>query len=65
MRAGVALEPWKLPTFKRHLDAAGYTYEESELSPGMAFLTIECGSAEVVAPIIKAAMDECRKSKLN
>ena len=26
--AGVAVDDWQLPIFKKHLDAAGYKYEE-------------------------------------
>jgi hypothetical protein len=27
-KAAVAIDAWKLPIFKKHLDAAGYKYEE-------------------------------------
>lgn len=62
--AGVAIDDWKLEIFKRHLDAAGYTYTvHPGLTPGTLFLKVPMEWAHQLAPIIKAASDEAAISK--
>lgn len=60
--AAVVIDDWKLPTFKKHLDAAGYTYTEH---PGITkeTLTLKVRYEWVAAlkPIIETANAECRK----
>lgn len=62
--AGVVLDSWKLPTFKKHLDAGGFKYTQH---PGIAkdtvTLRVQCESAAIVAPVIKSANDECAKKR--
>lgn len=61
--AAVVIEPWKLPIFKKHLDAAGYTYTQH---PGIAAgcLTLKVGYEWVsdLQPIIEAAVLECSRA---
>ena len=61
--AGVVIDAWKLPVFKRHLDAAGYQYTEH---PGITSdtLTLRVGYKLVaeIKPIIEAANSECARS---
>jgi hypothetical protein len=60
MIVGVIIEDWKLPIFKRRLDAAGYRYTEH---PGIAqntlTLSVTCEWAYKLQPIVKAANEEC------
>lgn len=62
--AAVVLDAWKLPVFKKHLDASGYTYTEH---PGVTTDTVTLRvSYEWVSklqPIIQAANDECTRTK--
>ncbi len=59
--AGVAIDKWKLAIFKRHLDAAGYSYTEH---PGVTHDTLILKvKTDRVAPlqrVIEAAQLECK-----
>lgn len=59
--AGIAIDKWKLPIFKRHLDDAGYSYTEH---PGLTADTLLLKvKTEFVAPlqkVVEAAQQECR-----
>lgn len=58
--AGVALDAWKLPVFKKHLDAAGYKYTEHRgPSANVLVLKVEYEWVAKLLPVIKAANDEC------
>ena len=58
--AGVALDNWKLPIFKRHLDAAGYKYEEAgQLTAGIFILKVQYEWVHELNSIIEAAQAEC------
>lgn len=61
MIAGVVIDDWKLPIFKRHLDAAGYKYTQHPFTENTLTLKVTCEWVHKLQPIIKAANDECRK----
>jgi len=66
--AGVGLDDWKLPIFKKHLDAAGYKYEEPvQFTEGTLILRVHYEWVHELQPIIEAAQRECteRKPELN
>jgi len=61
-KAGVALDDWKLPIFKKHLDAAGYKYDEpvNFTTHGKTLiLTVYFEWAHELQPIIETAQREC------
>lgn len=62
--AGVAIEKWKLPIFKKHLDKAGYSFTEH---PGVTsdtlLLRVKYEWVAKLQPIIEAALKECAKEK--
>lgn len=61
MIAGVVIDDWKLPIFKRHLDAAGYPYTEHPgLTAHTLTLQVRCDGVHKLQPIVRAANDECR-----
>lgn len=62
--AAVVLENWKIPTFKKHLDAAGYTYTEKPgpLS-GCSTLSVPYAWVHQLKHVIDAAQGECRLTK--
>ena len=57
----VAIDDWKLPIFKKHLDAAGYSYTEG---PGITehtlILSVKYEWLRDLKPIIEAANAECK-----
>lgn len=61
-KAGVVIDAYKLPVFKRHLDAAGLIYSEHKgPGPGMITLQVECDMVASMQPIIEAAEREARR----
>lgn len=60
--AGVVIEPWKLPIFKKHLHAAGLTFtQEAGPVKNTLLLKIRCKSAIGIKPIIAAAHEETQR----
>jgi hypothetical protein len=58
--AGVVLDDWKLPIFKKHLDAAGYKYDEPiPFTKGTLTLKVHYEWVHELKPIIEAAQREC------
>lgn len=58
--AAVVIDGWKLPTFKRHLDASGYAYTEHPgITKGTLTLKVEYEWVADLKPIIEAANAEC------
>lgn len=59
MRAGIALDDWKLPIFKRHLAQSGYTHSEpAELTPGTLMITVDTPNPEALREVVLAANTE-------
>lgn len=63
MKIGIAIDPWKLAIFKKHLDRAGLVYEVTEGQP-FSVIKVE-GSPSKLQPIVQAANDEAARSKQN
>lgn len=62
--AAVGLDDWKLPVFKKHLDAAGYRYDEPlPLTDRTVLLKVHYEWVHELQPIIEAAQRECAKLK--
>ena len=61
--AAVAIDAWKLAIFKRHLDAAGYSYTEGPgLTPDTLFLKVKTDLIAPLQRVIEAAQKECKAS---
>jgi hypothetical protein len=59
-KAAVCVDDWKLPIFRRHLDAAGYTYEEPvPYLMGTSILQVHYEWVHKLQPIVEAAQREC------
>lgn len=59
MKAGIALDDWKLPIFKRHLAQSGYTHSEPVgLSAGTLLITVETPNPEALREVVLAANTE-------
>ena len=62
--AAVFLDRWKLPTFKKHLDAAGYSYtEQPGITADTLTLQVQYEWVASLKPIIEAANKECANAK--
>lgn len=61
--AGVAIDNWKLPIFKRHLDTGGFEYTEHPgLTADAMILKVKTETVAKLQPVIEAAQKECRLS---
>jgi hypothetical protein len=60
-KAAIVFDAWKLPIFKKHLDAAGYTYEDPVqlFADGTLVLKVHFEWAHQLKPIVEAAQREC------
>ena len=64
MKAGIAVDNWKLPVFRRRLEAAGYKYEDGGgLTPEATVLMVETADILALKRVIEACQNECRKAK--
>lgn len=58
--AGVCIDAWKLPVFKRHLDEAGFEYEELPgIVAGTLTLKVKYEWVADLQPVIAKANKEC------
>lgn len=59
--AGVVIDSWKLPIFKKHLDAAGYAYTEHPgITQSTLTLRVSYEWLRDLQPIVEAANKECK-----
>lgn len=57
-RVGIAIDPWKLPIFERHLKQSGYQFEKAKAGDDMLVLKVETENVPALAIVIKAANSE-------
>lgn len=58
--AAICLDTWKLPIFKKHLDAAGYKYDPPlPFTEGTLLLKVHYEWIHQLKPIVEAAQCEC------
>lgn len=61
MKAGIAVDNWKLPVFRRRLTAAGFEYQDGgELTDDTTLLTVETDEGPRLQAVLEAAAAECR-----
>lgn len=59
MKAGIAIDDWKLPIFERHLTQAGYAYTQGPgLSSGTLLLKVTTENAQALHAVVLAANTE-------
>ncbi len=63
MKAGIAIDAWKLPIFERHLTQAGYTFTNAgELNKGILILTVTTSNVDALQEVVKAANTEAAQT---
>jgi hypothetical protein len=62
MKAGIVLDDWKLPIFRKRLTAEGYRYEDGgSPSPGLTVLTVHFHDLGAMTEAVASAQAECQK----
>ena len=65
-KAGIMLDDWKLPIFKKSLDDAGFQYEQSPgITEDTILLTVETDDLYALSLVVKKMNDKAAKSKMN
>lgn len=63
IKAGIAIDNWKLPIFERHLTEAGYSFEQCPgATPDMLFLRVDTISVEELGVVVRAANNEAAET---
>lgn len=64
MKAAIGIDEWKLPIFKRHLDAAGYEWVNAgNLTPDTLILTVMSNDKDALEKVVRAANLEAATRK--
>lgn len=62
MKAGIAVDNWKLPVFRKRLTDAGYAYTDAGgLTHDTTILTVETNNMFALKKVIEGCQAECRK----
>lgn len=65
MKAGIALDDWKLPVFRKRLTEAGFTYTDAGgLTHDTTVLTVETDDLLALKKVIERCQRECRLGRL-
>lgn len=63
MKAGIAIDAWKLSIFERHLTQGGYAFVNAgSLTSDSILLTVTTENAVALAEVIKAANTEASRT---
>jgi hypothetical protein len=66
VKAGIAIDAWKLPIFERHLQQAGYSFEnKGAFTDDTLILHVITDNQTALATVVKAANDEAARTKGN
>jgi hypothetical protein len=59
MKAGIAIDTWKLPIFDRHLTKAGYAFKQGPgITADTLLLTVTTENIEALGFVVRAANTE-------
>jgi hypothetical protein len=62
MKAGIAVDNWKLPVFRRQLTDAGYEYRDGgPLTADTTLLTVETNDMLALKKVLEECQAECRR----
>lgn len=63
MKAGIAVDDWKLPIFRKRLTEGGYKYEDGgALTSGTTLLTVETDDMLRLKRLLEECQTECAKA---
>jgi hypothetical protein len=63
MKAGIAVDNWKLPIFRKRLKDAGYEYQDGGALTGeTTLLTVETDNTLALQKVLEQCQRECRKA---
>ena len=66
MKAGIAVDNWKLPTFRKRLSFAGYEYTDGgALTHDTTLLTVITDDMPGLAMVIADCQVECARARAN
>ncbi len=61
MKAGIVVDNWKLPVFRKRLEEAGYKYKDGgEITEDTTLLTVETDDALALKKVLEKCQAECR-----
>jgi hypothetical protein len=64
MKAGIAVDDWKLLVFRRRLKVAAYSYKDAgELTPGVTLLHVETDDILRLKRVLEECQRECRRQR--
>ncbi len=64
LKAGIAVDDWKLPIFRKRLTEAGFTYEDGgALTHNTTILKVETSDILALKRVIEICESECRGAK--
>lgn len=62
-KVGIAIDPWKLSIFERHLRQSGYSVENAVLlTDGVLILKVSTSNPIALAEVVKAANTEAART---
>ena len=60
MKAGIAVDDWKLPVFRQRLEEAGYKYHDAgPLTAGTTLLQVETNNMLKLKKVLEQCQAEC------
>jgi len=64
MKAGIAIERWKLDIFSRHLEQSGYEFTQGNgVTPDTMFLYVLTDNPQALSEVVKAAVAEAAQTR--
>lgn len=64
MKAAIAIDDWKLPVFRRILEAAGFKYEDAGAFGGPhTMLTVETDEIKRLSSVLEECHRECERKR--
>jgi hypothetical protein len=64
MKAGIGVDNWKLPVFRKRLSEAGYEYHDAgPLTGDTTILTVETNDMLALKKVLEQCQRECRETK--
>lgn len=66
MTAGIAVDNWKLPTFRKHLPKEGYEIEsEAKMSPAVTIIKVKCSDQFALQRVVEKCQRICARKRLH